>query len=99
MVDTRCPAEVSYRVWDADSAEEVVAGAFTVPANQNWQVGRIRTYASDQRLYLISWEVDGRRYGNHYLAGMPPFSLERYRAWLQAIAALPRAFDPAQVAR
>ena len=96
--DTRCPAEVSYQVWDADSAEEVVGGAFTVPANQNWQVGRIRTYASDQRLYLISWEVDGRTYGNHYLAGMPPFSLERYRAWLQAIAALPRAFDPAQIA-
>ena len=64
-----------------------------VPANQNWQVARIRTYASDQRLYLIEWEVDGQTFGNHYLAGYPPFSLERYRAWLPAIAALPRPFD------
>ena len=31
-----------------------------VPANQNWQVGRIRTYASDQRLYLIEWQVNGQ---------------------------------------
>ena len=97
--DTRSPAEVRYRIWDADSAETVVEGTFTVPDNQNWQVDRIRTYASDQRLYLIAWEVNGREFGNHYLAGWPPFSLERYRAWLQAIAALPRPFDPGQVAR
>jgi hypothetical protein len=48
---------------------------------------------------LITWEVNGQRFGNHYLAGFPPFSLDRYRAWLPAIAALPRAFDPDQVAR
>jgi len=97
--DSRHPAEVHYRVWDADQGETVSDGVFTVPANQNWQVDRIRTYAGDQRLYLITWEVNGQRFGNHYLAGFPPFSLDRYRAWLPAIAALPRAFDPDQVAR
>jgi beta-mannosidase len=97
--DTRCPAEVRCRVWDADSDETVVEGTFTVPANQNWQVGRIRTYASDQRLYLIEWDVGGHQVGNHYLAGSPPFSLQRYQGWLPAIAALARPFDPDQVAR
>lgn len=96
--DTREPARVRYRVWDADSAETVAEGTFVVPANQNWQVGRIRAYAGEQRLYLIAWEVDGREFGNHYLAGGPPFSLERYRAWLEAIAALPRVFDAGRVA-
>jgi hypothetical protein len=86
-------------VWDADSDETVVEGTFTVPANQNWQVGRIRTYASDQRLYLIEWDVGEHQVGNHYLAGSPPFSLQRYQAWLPAIAALARPFDPGQVAR
>jgi hypothetical protein len=39
------------------------------------------------------WEVGGETFGNHYLAGYPPISLERYRTWLPAIAALPRPFD------
>lgn len=98
--DSREPAEVRYRVWDADSAETMAEGTFAAPANQNWQVSRIRTYASDRRLYLVAWEVnDGEEFGNHYLAGSPPFSLERYRAWLPSIAALPRPFDPDEVAR
>ena len=84
---------------DADSQDVVAAGKWTAPANQNWQVDAIRTYASDQRMYLIVWEVAGQAYGSHYLAGLPPFSLERYRGWLPAIAALPRAFDAGAVAR
>jgi len=97
--DTREPARVRYRVWDADSAETVAKGMAAIPANQNWQVDRIRTFASDQQVYLIAWEVDGQEFGNHYLAGGPPLSLERYRAWLSAIAALPQAFDAGQVGR
>ncbi len=31
----------------------------------------MRTYASDQRLYLIEYVVGGRPFGNHYLAGVP----------------------------
>ena len=97
--DSRRPAEVRYRVWDADSGATAVEGVFNAPANQNWQVGRIRTYASDQRLLLISWEADGHAGGNHYLTGWPPFSLARYREWLPLIAALPRAFAADEVAR
>ncbi len=97
--DTLRPAAVRYQVQDADSQEVVLAGEYTVPANQNWQVGHIRRYASDQRMYLVTWEVDGQQYGGHYLAGHPPFALERYRKWLTAIAALPRAFDAEMVAR
>jgi len=97
--DTRSPAEIRYRVRDADSGEMIAEGVFTVPANQNWQVDRIRTYVSEQRLYLITWEVGGRTYGNHYLVGHPPIPLDRYRVWLDAIAALPRPFDPGRVAQ
>ncbi len=97
--DSRSLAQVCFRVWDADNEEELLAGAFTIPANENWQVGRIRTFASDQRLLLLTWEVNGEGFGNHYLVGNPPFSLARYQDWLPAIAALPRAFDPREVAR
>jgi beta-mannosidase len=95
--DSREAAEIRYHVWDADTEVTAAEGSFTVPANQNWQVDRIRTYASDQQLYLMSWETGGQRFGNHYLAGLPPLSLARYRAWLPTIAALPRAFDADRV--
>ena len=97
--DTLAPAHVQYRIEDADAGAVVAAGSFTAPANQNWQVATLRTYASDQRLYLITWEVNGRRFGNHYLAGHPPLALERYRTWLAAIAALPQPFDAGADAR
>jgi beta-mannosidase len=96
--DSRRPARGTYKVWDAESGEAVSAGNFEGPANQNWQVDRIRTYAGEQRLYLITWEVDGQSFGNHYLAGHPPFSLARYRGWLPTIAALPRPFNASHVA-
>lgn len=97
--DTRQPATVDYTVRDAESEEVVAAGTFTAPAGQNWQADRIRTYASDQKLYLITWEIAGERFGNHYLAGRPPFALERYRRWLAMIAALPRPFSAEAVGR
>jgi beta-mannosidase len=96
--DTRQPTEVRYRVWDAESGDTAAEGSILLPANQTWQAARIRTHASDQRLFLIEWEQtqdpDGAiRYGNHYLAGTPPFSLERYQAWLPKIAHLYREFE------
>ena len=97
--DSRVQAALRYRVWDADSQDEVAAGDFIVPANQNWQVGRVRTHASDKRLYLITWETGDQSFGNHYLVGAPPISLDQYRCWLEAIAELPQPFDAAVVAR
>jgi hypothetical protein len=49
-------------------------------------------------LFLINWEIGGESYGNHYLSGTPPVSLERYRACLPQIAALPHPFDAGSVA-
>jgi len=98
--DSRTDTDVRYRVWDADSGETAVAGAFRSRANENWQVATLRTYASDQRLYLVEWAVGDQEFGSHYLAGTPPFDLARYKqVWLPAIAALPQTFDPNQVAQ
>ncbi len=91
-------APVIYRVRDADSGKILLEGEYFAAANANWQVGRIRTFSSDQRMYLIEWETGGQKYGSHYLSGFPPISLDRYRGWLSAIAALPRPFDLGQIA-
>jgi hypothetical protein len=97
--DSLSPATVEYRIEDTDSHEVVASGSFSAPANQNWQVARLRTFASEQRLYLIHWQVDGIWFGNHYLVGHPPISFEDYRSWLEDIAALPTPFDAATVAK
>jgi len=97
--DTRRQVTVRYKVWDADDDSLQLQGTVVVPAHQNRQAGRIRTYASDQKLYLIEWQVNGKRFGNHYLAGLPPVSLAQYRRWLPFIAALPTAFDAARIAQ
>jgi len=97
--DSLRSVDVTYRVWDVDSGETVAEGAGRALPNENWQMGRIRTYAGERRLYVIEWQVEGERYGNRYLAGAPPLDLEQYRRWLRVIAGLPRPFDPEGVAR
>lgn len=89
--DTLQDAPLSWQVWlaaedGADCKKALLArGEFLLPANQNWQVGRLPAHPSQQRLLLLQWEVNGQRFANHYLAGSPPFNLEQYRHWLTAI--------------
>jgi beta-mannosidase len=91
--DSRQPADVRYQVRDASGGATVAEGEIHLAPGQTWQAARIRAYTSDQRLYLVEWEVGRQRYGNHYLSGTPPFALDTYRGWLPTIAALPRPFD------
>jgi len=91
--DSREEATLHYRIWDAETGETLLDDSFTSPPNQNWQVGRIRTFASQQRLYLIEWKIDQRTFGNHYLSGTPPFNLDQCKRWLKMIAGLEPVFD------
>ncbi len=90
--DTREAQRVTYKVWES-GAGLLAEGEFTAPARQNWQIGCLRQFASNQRLLLLEWQVDGKAHGNHYLAGTPPFSLEQCKAWLDDIASLPDGFN------
>ena len=96
--DTRQDAAVRFEV-ARPGGDVLCAGEMTIPAAQNWQLGRIRTYAGERRLYLLRWETGGEAFGNHYIAGSPPFSLDDYRGWLAHIAALPQGFAPETVGR
>lgn len=87
-----------FRVWDADSGETLLEGRFAAGANENALLGKIRISHGEHRLFLIEWELDGCKHGNHYLLGKPPLSFPRYRGWLQQIAGLPDGFDGAKVA-
>ena len=97
--DTRREAAGPFRIWDADSGEVLLEGRFAAKANENAVLGSIRVSHGEHRLYLIEWELDGCKHGNHYLLGKPPISLPRYVGWLRQIAGLPDGFDSAKVAK
>ncbi len=102
--DSRERASGTYCIVDGDSSDTLLSGAFDVAPNENAEVGRIPVSRGDQRLLLIEWNLREPESGmangaNHYLLGTPPFSLDRYRAWLKAIAALPLGFDAPNVGR
>ncbi|HEX7432631.1 MAG TPA: glycoside hydrolase family 2 TIM barrel-domain containing protein [Anaerolineaceae bacterium] len=95
--DSRLDADLSYRVWDADSQVTLSQGQFTCPANQNWQLDRLDGSGGSQRMLLMQWTTGGQVYGSHYLMGKAPFALTDYRRWLGLIAALPGGFDAQKV--
>ncbi|MEO6829702.1 MAG: hypothetical protein ABI164_07805 [Acidobacteriaceae bacterium] len=88
-----------YRIWDADSGKELLGGSYASKANENLEVGQIPVFHSDKRLFLIEWTANGKKYGNHYMQGMPPMSFDHYRSWLPKIAALQNDFDAANVGK
>lgn len=97
--DTLRDAEGEFSVADADTGATLLAGRYRAPANGTAALGWLPVSRGEQRLFLLRWTDEGRERGSHYLLGTPPFSLERYKAWLPAIAALPDGFDASAVAR
>ena len=97
--DSRENASGHYGVWDADSGETLLEGNYATKANENLELGTIPVFHSGKRLFLIEWTANGRKYANHYLQGLPPFSLDQYRSWLPKIAALENGFDAASIGK
>ncbi|UCH33353.1 MAG: glycoside hydrolase family 2 [Armatimonadota bacterium] len=97
--DSRVNAAGRYAVRDADSGAIVSQGEFESPANENCELARIPISRGQQAMWLIQWTANDVKGANHALVGGPPFALERYRAWLQAIAGLDGNFDADQVGR
>jgi beta-mannosidase len=97
--DTLKDIDICCRIWDADTGETLFKGEKCIKANENSLMGRINISRGEQRLFLIEWECEGRKYSNHYLHGQPPFSLDDYIKWLDKIASLDNAFDVSTIGK
>jgi beta-mannosidase len=97
--DSQENASGHYRIWDADSGATLLEGNYAVKANENLEVGTIPVFHSGKRLFLMEWTANGKKHVNHYLQGMPPFSLSQYKSWLSKIAALENDFDAASIGK
>lgn len=97
--DSREEVSGHYRMWDADSAKTLLDGNYSVKPNENLELGTLPIFHSERKLFLIEWTANGQRHVNHYLLGLPPFSLEQYKSWLLKIAALQNDFRPEEVGK
>ncbi|SEN81000.1 glycoside hydrolase family 2 protein [Paenibacillus sp. OV219] len=84
---------VSYHVEDGDTGEILLQGQVMMKANENVEVGSIRTMEGKKRLYLLKWKYNSIECANHYISGLVPFDLNQYKKWLTIIEALPEAFS------
>ncbi len=80
--DTLQEKKGSYRVYDIESKESLCEGDFIVKENENLTLAKLRMMYSDQKFLVIEWNIDGKKYFNHYLCGYPSFDLEQYKRWL-----------------
>lgn len=81
--DTLMRKNGTYKVYDIDTGKVLADGDFTIGANSNKVLDKIRMYYSDKKFLVIEWEIDGKTYYNHYLCGMPGFDFGMYKAWLE----------------
>lgn len=80
--DSRFDIPMEYEIRDADTDRIVLDGAGVALGDAVVAVGSIPE-RDDQAMLLLSWRSDahGTQRG-HYLAGTPPFDLDRYRSWI-----------------
>lgn len=77
-LETKCG---TYCVKNLETDEVMAEGEFSVKPNSNDVLANIPVYYSEHGMLLIEWNIDGERFFNHYLYGMPGFSLASYKKW------------------
>ncbi|MBC7320950.1 glycoside hydrolase family 2 [bacterium] len=83
--DTLAEKKGTYRVYDVETEEELSSGKFLLSPLSKKVLDKIRISRGEQRLFIIEWEIDSKKFFNHYLLGNPPFNLARYKEWLKII--------------
>ena len=83
--DSFKPVSGKVRITDAESGEKLFEKKFKIPANGKAALGRIAETPAERGMFLIEYEIGGRKLFNHYLYGKPPFALGDYLKWQKAL--------------
>lgn len=86
--DTRQGASGTVTVTDIASGKQLYTGSFQVGPNDKARIASLPELPG-RGMLLVSYEVGGRSYKNHYLYGHPPFDLKQYRRWLEKTGIYP----------
>ena len=91
--DTFLPVAGKYCVTHFETGHTIIEGDFSLAANDRKILSDFGTNPSQQALYLIEWEINGKIHHNHYVAGKYPFTLAQFSTWMQKIASLNPSFE------
>ena len=82
--DTLTEKRGELTVTDAETGETVLKKRFTAKPNASSAVASLEVFYSECKMFILDWTLDDGTAGrNHYLAGYPPFNLEKYREWME----------------
>jgi len=87
------PVAGKYCVTHFETGHTIIEGDFSLAANDRKILSDFGTNPSQQALYLIEWEINGKIHHNHYVAGKYPFTLAQFSTWMQKIASLNPSFE------
>ena len=91
--DTLSEVKITCHVTDGESGEMLLEKESVIPGNGKILLGSITANLVDERLYIMSWEVNGEAYNNHYISRKGYLNLERARAWVDKLAGMSPAFN------
>ena len=83
--DTLLYKSGSYVIYDGETKEVLKKGDFEVNPNENKLLTDLEVFYSDQKLFIFEWKIGDEAGKNHYISGYPPFSLEKYKNWLEIL--------------
>ncbi len=75
--DSNQTCEIRWAIKDGESGKAVMEGKSLSTANENIVVGQIKPIVSEKKLYILTWNIDGREYGNHYIYGFPVYDADK----------------------
>jgi beta-mannosidase len=79
--DTRGNNNLSVTIKDADTQKIIFSKTAVVDKNGKALLGSIPE-TNIAKMWIIEWDVNGRKSFNHYLAYNPPLKLDDYMKWL-----------------
>lgn len=75
--DTLKSVSGTVTVTDGGTGDILFEKDFKAKENSSQAIGEIRVLHSEQKLFFIDWETEGKKYFNFYISGFVPFSLSR----------------------
>ena len=76
---------LKYTVTDLTRGEKILSGEVTALAESATRVANITVNDGEKRFLYIEWELDGKKYSNHYLTNIIDIDYKEYLSYIKKI--------------
>ena len=88
--DTLNNVKGCYKIYEIDgkgNKEQIYQGIINQEANSSQKLGIINS-KHEQSLLIIEWEIDNKKYYNHFVTGWFLYDFDEYKAWCKYLEEL-----------